>query len=30
MGGWVLRRFAMSYPETTTHALFVNQIGKSD
>jgi pimeloyl-ACP methyl ester carboxylesterase len=30
MGGMVVSRFAMSYPETTTHAVFVNQIGMSD
>ena len=30
MGGMVVSRFAMTYPETTTHAVFVNQIGMSD
>jgi pimeloyl-ACP methyl ester carboxylesterase len=29
-GGMVVSRFAMTYPETTSHAIFVNQIGMSD
>lgn len=29
-GGMVASRFAMSYPETTSHVVFVNQIGMSD
>lgn len=30
MGGMVASRFAMTYPETTSHVVFVNQIGMSD
>ncbi len=30
MGGMVASRFAMSYPEATTHVAMVNQIGMSD
>jgi pimeloyl-ACP methyl ester carboxylesterase len=30
MGGMVVSRFAMVYPETTTHVVMVNQIGLSD
>lgn len=30
MGGMVASRFAMTYPETTSHVVFVNQIGLSD
>ena len=29
-GGMIVSRFAMTYPETTSHAVFVNQIGMSD
>jgi pimeloyl-ACP methyl ester carboxylesterase len=29
-GGMVVSRFAMTYPETTSHAIFVNQIGMDD
>jgi len=30
MGGMVMSRFAMLYPEITTHVVFVNQIGLTD
>jgi len=30
MGGMVMSRFAMLYPEVTTHVVFVNQIGLTD
>jgi len=30
MGGMVASRFAMTYPETTSHVVFVNQIGMTD
>src|SRR5690606_38581221 len=30
MGGMVVSRFAMLYPETTTHVVMVNQIGLTD
>jgi pimeloyl-ACP methyl ester carboxylesterase len=30
MGGMVATRFASTYPETTTHVVFVNQIGLTD
>lgn len=30
MGGMLAARFAMTYPDTTTHVVFVNQIGMSD
>jgi pimeloyl-ACP methyl ester carboxylesterase len=30
MGGMVATRFAATYPETTTHVVFVNQIGLTD
>ncbi len=30
MGGMVVSRFAMTYPQVTSHAVFVNQIGMSD
>jgi pimeloyl-ACP methyl ester carboxylesterase len=30
MGGMVASRFARTYPETTSHVVFVNQIGMSD
>ncbi|HET9948015.1 MAG TPA: alpha/beta hydrolase, partial [Longimicrobiales bacterium] len=30
MGGMVAARFAMTYPETTSHVVFVNPIGMSD
>ncbi len=30
MGGMVATRFAMSYPDTTTHVVMVNQIGMTD
>lgn len=30
MGGMLAARFAMTYPETTTHVVLVNQIGMSD
>lgn len=30
MGGMVATRFASTYPETTSHVVFVNQIGLSD
>jgi pimeloyl-ACP methyl ester carboxylesterase len=30
MGGMVASRFAMTYPHTTSHVVFVNQIGMSD
>ena len=30
MGGMVASRFGMTYPETASHVVFVNQIGMSD
>lgn len=30
MGGMLAARYAMTYPDTTTHVVFVNQIGMSD
>lgn len=30
MGGMLAARFAMTYPDTTTHVVFVNQIGMTD